>query len=132
IVLPNSLKSALVPAFAGIPTRTGFRGEMRYWLINDMRLLSKSRLPLTVQRFVTLGRAIHQPLPDPLPRPHLIADTANQSRLREALGLAADRRAVAFMPGAEYGPAKQWPLAHFTAVARELTARGIEVWVIGS
>lgn len=132
IVLPNSFKSALVPAFAGIPTRTAFRGEMRYWLINDMRMLSRSRLPLTVQRFVALGRAIHQPLPDPIPRPQLIADAANQARLREQLALPAGRRAVAFMPGAEYGPAKQWPLAHFAAVARELSARGIEVWVIGS
>lgn len=132
IVLPNSLKSALVPAFAGIPTRTGFRGEMRYWLINDMRMLSKSRLPLTVQRFVALGRAVGQPLPDPLPRPRLIADTDNQAHLRESLGLAGDRRAVAFMPGAEYGPAKQWPLEHFAAVARELSARGIAVWILGS
>jgi len=131
IVLPNSFKSALVPAFAGIPQRTGFRGEMRYWFINDMRMLSKRRLPLTVQRFVTLGRAINQPLPDPLPRPQLVADAQNQVRLRNTFGLTA-RRAVAFMPGAEYGPAKQWPLEHFTAVARELVARGIEVWVIGS
>jgi heptosyltransferase II len=132
IVLPNSLKSALVPAFAGIPTRTGFRGEMRYWFINDMRMLSKRRLPLTVQRFVALGRAWNQPLPDPLPRPQLVADAQNQTRLRNAFGLAEGKRAVAFMPGAEYGPAKQWPLEHFATVARELVARGIEVWVVGS
>lgn len=132
IVLPNSFKSALIPAFAGISQRTGFRGEMRYWFVNDMRMLSKRRLPLTVQRFVALGRGIHQPLPDPLPRPQLVADAANQAALRESLGLLEGQRAVAFMPGAEYGPAKQWPLEHFTAVARELTARGIEVWVIGS
>ncbi|AUN95680.1 lipopolysaccharide heptosyltransferase II [Pseudazoarcus pumilus] len=132
IVLPNSLKSALVPAFAGIATRTGFRGEMRYWLINDMRLLSRRRLPLTVQRFVALGRTIHQPLPEPIPRPRLVADAANQARLREALELPPERRAVAFMPGAEYGPAKQWPLEHFAALARELVARGRDVWIVGS
>lgn len=132
IVLPGSLKSALIPAFAGIPRRTAFRGEMRYFLINDMRLLDKRRLPMTVQRFVALGRPVNKPLPDPLPRPQLVADRANQARLCESLGLEADRPAIAFMPGAEYGPAKQWPLAHFATLAASLVTRGFQVWILGS
>lgn len=132
IVLPNSFKSALIPFFAGIPLRTGFRKEMRYYLINDMRLLSRYRMPMTVQRFVSLGLPNNAPQPDPLPRPQLTANAENQARLRSELGLPEGRHAVAFMPGAEYGPAKQWPLEHFGAVARELTARGIDVWIIGS
>ena len=55
IVLPNSLKSALVPFFAGIPTRTGFRGEYRYGLINDMRLLDERRMPRMIDRFAALS-----------------------------------------------------------------------------
>lgn len=132
IVLPNSFKSALIPAFAGIPTRTGYRREMRYFLVNDLRMLSRYRMPMTVQRFVALGLPVNAPLPDPLPRPQLSANAENQARLREELGLPAQRRAVAFMPGAEYGPAKQWPLEHFGAVAQELVARGLDVWIIGS
>ena len=132
IVLPGSLKSALAPFFAGIGQRTAFRGELRYGLVNDMRALDKAALPMTVQRFVALGRPAGKPLPQPLPRPRLVADAANQARLRAAHGLADDRPAVAFMPGAEYGPAKQWPLPHFAALARELVARGYQVWVLGS
>lgn len=132
IVLPNSLKSAMIPAFGGIPQRTGFRGEMRYFLINDMRMLSKHRLPMTVQRFVALGRGIHQALPDPLPRPKLVADAANQQTLPGRLGLSLNRPAIAFMPGAEYGPAKQWPLPHFATLAEQLVDRGFQVWILGS
>ena len=36
IVTQNSLKSSLVPLFAGIPRRTGFLGEYRYFLLNDI------------------------------------------------------------------------------------------------
>ncbi len=132
IVLPNSLKSALIPLFAGIPERTGFRGEMRYGFINDMRMLSRHRLPMTVQRFVALGRPVNKPLPDPLPRPRLQADRDNQARLYERLGLDRERPAVAFMPGAEFGPAKQWPLHHFASLADDLVRRGDQVWILGS
>lgn len=132
IVLPNSLKSALIPAFAGIPVRTGFRGEMRYGLINDMRMLNTRRLPMTVQRFVTLGLPINKPLPDPLPRPRLLPDRDNQALLRDKLSLGTDRPAIAFMPGAEYGPAKQWPLPYFATAAATLVDRGFQVWIIGS
>ncbi|AKU10415.1 ADP-heptose-LPS heptosyltransferase II [Azoarcus sp. CIB] len=132
IVLPGSLKSALAPFFARIPQRTAFRGEMRYGLINDMRRLDKAALPMTVQRFVALGRPAGKPLPHPFPRPRLVAAPASQARLRAELGLDPDRPAIAFMPGAEYGPAKQWPLAHYGALAAELVERGYQVWVLGS
>ncbi len=132
ILLPNSLKSALVPFFARIPLRTGFRGEMRYGLLNDLRLLDETALPMTVQRFVALGRPADAAQPPAFPNPHLLADAANQATLHSRLGLTDDRPGIAFMPGAEYGPAKQWPLPHYAAVARELVGRGYQVWILGS
>ena len=55
ILLPNSLKSALVPFFAGIPLRTGWKGELRYGLLNDIRTLDKDRYPLMIERFMALA-----------------------------------------------------------------------------
>jgi heptosyltransferase-2 len=38
---------------------------------------------------------------------------------------------VVLAPGAEYGPAKQWPAAHFGALARALSGQGWDVAVVG-
>ncbi len=66
ILLPNSLKSALTPFFAKIPKRTGWRGEMRYGLLNDVRVLDKQRYPLMIERFMALGYAPDAELPKPI------------------------------------------------------------------
>lgn len=136
IVLPGSLKSALVPWLAGIARRTGYRGEQRYGLLNDMRQLRPAELPLMVQRYAALALDVRAPvaadLPAELPRPRLRVDRARQAALRADLGLDARQPAVALLPGAEFGPSKQWPLAHYAAAARSLLALGHAVWVLGS
>jgi lipopolysaccharide heptosyltransferase II len=132
IVLPRSLKSALVPWFAGIAQRTGFRGEWRYGLINDMRPFDPERLDQTVRRFLALGLGRGDgTLPDP-PEPRLDVDPRAQAAVVERLGLDRQGPVVALMPGAEYGPAKQWPAAHFSALAGRLAAEGATVWILGS
>ncbi|WP_027965688.1 lipopolysaccharide heptosyltransferase II [Halomonas halocynthiae] len=132
IVLPRSWKSALVPFLARIPKRTGFIGEQRLVLLNERRQLDKAVLDQTVKRFVSLGisQEAAQRGDFALPAPRLRCDPDNQARLLSELALA-NRPAIAFMPGAEYGPAKQWPLAHFHRLAEALVERGFEVWVMG-
>lgn len=130
IVLPRSFKSALVPFFARIPRRTGFATELRGLLLNDRRALDRAVLDQTVRRFLALGLAPGEPLPEP-PRPRLRIDPANREALLARLGLGLGA-AVALMPGAAYGPAKQWPLEHFGELARLLGARGLQAWVLGS
>ncbi len=132
IVLPRSFKSALVPWHARIPVRTGYRGEMRYGLLNDIRPLDEALLTQTVQRIVALGHPPGASLPPRIPYPRLSVDRDNQNRLAQSLRLRPDRPAVAMMPGAEFGPAKCWPPAYFAETARELVARGYQVWVLGS
>ena len=131
IVLPRSFKAALIPWLARIPRRTGFRGEQRFWLINDMRPFDPASLDMTVKRFVALGLERDEPLPQ-VPEPALTVSPDNGRRVARALGADLSRPVVAMMPGAEYGPAKCWPLAHFAELASRLDAAGYAVWVLGS
>jgi len=130
-VLPRSWKAALVPWLAGIPRRTGYRGEMRYLLINDRRLFNPAVLDQTVKRFVALGLEPGEPLPD-IPRPRLRVDKARQARIVERLTLDVRRPVIAMMPGAEYGPAKCWPVEYYRELAGLLAGRGYSIWIFGS
>ncbi len=131
IVMPRSFKSALIPWFAGIPVRTGFRGESRYWLINDVRELDRNVLNQTVKRFAALGVDAGESLPD-IPNPVLQVSKQRQHELIARLSLDTSRPVIAMMPGAEYGPAKCWPLEYFAELAAKLDESGFAVWVLGS
>ena len=131
LVLPNSLKSALIPWFAGIPRRTGYIGEQRRGLLNDARRLDRESHPLMVQRFLALGDP-ENPMSAAPPQPRLRVNTEHQARLLESLGLNRERPIAIFCPGAEYGPAKRWPVAHFAAVGRRWIEDGWQIWVMGS
>jgi len=131
-VLPNSLKSALIPFFAGIPQRVGFTGEARYGLINRRHTLDEAALPQMAERFAQLAEAPGSPLPRPLPLPRLESSTEQQTETLASLGIAPSSKVAVFCPGAEFGPAKRWPARHFAALADELTQRGYAIWLLGS
>jgi len=132
IVLPNSLKSALVPFFSGIPERTGWRGEMRYALLNDIRLLDKARYPLMIERFIALAYAPGAKLPETLSRPKLVVDAANVKASLERYSLDLTRPVLVLCPGAEFGEAKRWPANHYATVAQHKINEGWQVWLFGS
>jgi heptosyltransferase-2 len=132
IVLPNTFKSALPAFFASIPQRTGYRGELRAGLLNDIRRLDTKRLPLLVERYAALADPAGTKLRRPLSRPHLRADAANRERLAAAFAINLGQPAIAFCPGAEYGAAKRWPVEHFAQLALRATNAGHAVWLIGS
>src|SRR5437660_893250 len=54
LIMPRTWKAALAPFLAGIPLRTGFLGEARFGLINDLRP-GERRLPRMVDRCAMLA-----------------------------------------------------------------------------
>ncbi len=133
ILLPNSLKSAIIPFSANIPLRTGWRGEFRYILLNDIRLLDKQRLTMTVQRFVALALPPDQVTLPPIPTPQLTVDTNTVAAARTAHQLNNQQKPIlALCPGAEFGPAKRWPESYYGQLADERIKQGWQVWLFGS
>ncbi len=133
IVLPNSLKSALIPFWAKIPVRTGYVGEWRWGLLNDARHLDKSRLPMTVQRFVALGVHAGAALPAEFPRPSLAVTESGVEMALARLGLERPAAPLlALCSGAEFGSSKRWPAEYYAEVAKAKLAQGWQVWLFGS
>lgn len=131
IVLPSSFKSAIVPWVAGARRRSGFLGELRWGLLNDIRVLDKAHLPRTVDRFNALGLEPGAELPKFTPLPRLKAHSAQLAL--DTLGLTMPQVPVlGLCPGAEYGPAKRWPPAYFAQVAEAYLDKGWQVWLFGS
>lgn len=134
IVTPRSFKAALVPFFAKAIKRTGYRGEMRYGVINEIRTLDKNILQQTVQRYVALGLPQDLTLTQPpeTPFPKLTVDKSNLRSLLSELKLNLDNPVVALLPGAEYGEAKRWPIEYYAQLAEKLGKQDIQVWILGS
>ena len=131
-VLPNSWKSALIPFFAGIPLRTGYQGEARFVLLNQRRRLDEVALPQLAQRYAHLADLPDTTALPSLPPASLQSSAAQQQSVRLALNLPLDGAPVVFCPGAEYGPAKRWPIHHFAALAKQLGSSADPVWILGS
>lgn len=134
-VLPNSAKSALIPLFAGIPQRIGWKGEMRYGLLTDLRP-DKRLFQYYVERFVALAsdkKSMKQEVKlESCPRPALRVDTQAQANTFIKFGLSNERTIVGMCPGAEFGPAKRWPDKHYAEVAEHAIQQGQQVWLFGS
>lgn len=134
-VLPNSAKSALIPLFAGVASRTGWKGEMRYGLLNDLRP-DRKVFQYMVERYVALAypkdSMLQQVKLANCPRPALSVDPQAQQQALARHSLSTDRPAIGLCPGAEFGPAKRWPERHYAEIALRLIEKGQQIWLFGS
>jgi heptosyltransferase-2 len=124
-VLPNTLKFALIPWLAGIPRRIGYKGEMRYGLINVMHHDDPVSPRPMAQFYAALADAPARTLPGPdaLPRPEMFVSEEQSAQAMSRMNIPADGAHIVFAPGAEFGPAKRWPTSRFAELARMIQQR---------
>lgn len=131
-VLPNTLKSALIPFLAGIRQRIGWKGEGRYILLNDLRH-NVTQLPLMVERYVALAYPKNQfKAGDAFALPRLQVPDSVIKTMPDKVGDLTQQKILVLSPGAAFGPAKRWPAAHFAKVATAKMNEGWQVWMIGA
>jgi heptosyltransferase II len=126
-VLPNSLKSALLPLFAGIPKRIGYMGEARVGFLTH-RLKNPVNKPPMVAFYSALSGEEHPKTGYQTDRPQLVLNDAEVEKTLAELGLQRGNYVV-FSAGAEFGSAKRWPVQHFVDLALKLD---VPVVLLGS
>ena len=138
-VLPNSLKSALIPWLANIPFRIGYRGELRFGLMNcSLPNPSKVNRPPMVEHYLALASLLDEESAEQLEVrsntnvPMLnVSKQAKQSVTEKLQGANINPQTVyVFCPGAEYGITKRWPTEHFARLAQELSTNNLENHII--
>ena len=130
-VLPNSLKSALLPLFAGIPKRMGYMGEARVGFLTH-RLKNPTNKPPMVTFYSVLSGEEHPKTGYQTDIPQLTLNDAEVQTTLLELGLQRGKYVV-FAPGAEFGTAKRWPVQHFVDLAQKIVAElGVSVVLLGS
>jgi heptosyltransferase II len=115
-VLPNSLKSALLPFLASIPRRVGYLGEARVGFLTHRLKNPKGKPPMVAFYSALSGDA---DVATDVPRLSLPAAGIDAALARAGLARGGY---YAFAPGAEYGPAKRWPAIHYAGLAKSLDA----------
>jgi len=128
LIMPRTWKSALAPALAGIARRTGYVGEMRFGLINDLRFGEKA-LPRMVDRCAALALPKRTALPSQWPLPQLVVPRDAIAKWRTRAGLPANGRPAAVLAPGAVGPSKRW--GGFSELARSLVQQGFAVWIVG-
>jgi lipopolysaccharide heptosyltransferase II len=160
LVLPNSPRSAMEVWWAGIPQRLGCarpwrnffltktiptrpgHAQMHKRSVGEIKQLVAADVNRRTDRAFTSAAAAHQiheylhlvaalgANPEPLP-PQLFVTAEEVETAKKKFGLEKITGPILGLnPGAEYGPAKRWPVGRFIAAAKEIQQRTNCVWLI--
>jgi heptosyltransferase-2 len=137
VVLPNSLRSALLAWLGGAQRRIGYARGGRDLLLTDrlepLRDESGRRVPVpAVGSFLAIARKLGCRVASV--RTELYTSESDESAADRAwnrLGLTRNDRVVCLNTGGAFGPAKNWPTEHFTTLAKRLADEaGVSVLIV--
>ena len=130
LVMSRKWKAALAPWLAGIPRRTGFVGEARVGLINDLRP-GERQLPRMIDQMGALALRKGATLPAEWPLPKLEVPAAELGAWRLNNRLETGKGPVVTLSPGAVGAGKAWPPEFYARLAQALAKDGAAVWVLG-
>jgi heptosyltransferase-2 len=130
LVMSRKWKAALAPWLAGIPLRTGFAGEVRFGLLNDVRW-GERKLPRMIDQMGALAMAKGATLPAEWPLPELKVPARDVDAWCNQRGLSGDDPPIVTLSPGAVGAGKAWPAKHYAELARTLIKDGASVWILG-
>ena len=130
LVMSRKWKAALAPWLASIPVRTGFAGEARFGLLNDMRW-GERHWPRMIDQRGALTLPKGATLPAEWPLPELRVPEAEIDTWRAQRNLAAETRPIVTLSPGAVGAGKAWPVAHYAELARAIAKDGASIWILG-
>lgn len=130
LVMSRKWKAALAPWLAGIPLRTGFVGEARFGLLNDVRS-GERQLPRMIDQMGALAlRKGATPIAD-WPQPTLRVPLAQLEAWRLNNGLDTGNGPIVTLSPGAVGAGKAWPPEFYARLALRLLHDGARIWVLG-
>lgn len=130
LVMSRKWKAALAPWLAGIPLRTGFAGEFRFGLLNDVRF-GERKLPRMIDQMGALALPKDIPLPAEWPLPELKVPAHDVQTWLARQRLASESRPIVTLSPGAVGAGKAWPVAHYAELAKAVAADDASVWILG-
>ncbi len=129
-VLPETRLAALVPWFAGIGERIGYRGKSRALLLNRIQEPACATAPQAAERYAGLAFEARAPRPGIVLEPRLSHRVQRERMVRAKFDVGRDAPPIVLCPATGGGESHRWPARHFASLIAMLAAETPEADVL--
>jgi len=127
LILPHSMRSALLFYLGGVKERIGYDRNRRGFMLTT-RVKEDASLKSTVEHYLKILDILN--IKRQVTNPIVFVTEEEENKYNEKFGYN-DEAYVAFIPGAHYGPSKRWPISNFIKLADLINEKmGFKIFIL--